>query len=59
MENYLKGFNDGYKKALELTGKNNTTDVAVTIDGKAVAKRIYKDITLLQEKEKRTKEGFM
>lgn len=48
MPEYLEGFNDGYKKALELIGKPQLT---VTMDGKEIAKAIYKDVGELIEQD--------
>lgn len=55
MPKYLEGFNDGYKKALEQIGKPQLT---VTIDGKELSEKIYKDVTELQEREIRSKAYF-
>ena len=57
MGNYLQGFIDGYEKAMEHS-KKGSPEVSITIDGKEVAKEIYKDVALLQEREKRTRDYF-
>lgn len=48
MDEYLRGFNDGYHKAKE----TNAYETFITMDGKKLAELTYKDITELQEKEK-------
>lgn len=39
MNDYLKGFVDGYAKASE-----QSTKVSIAIDGRAIAEKIYKDV---------------
>ncbi len=55
MQDYLEGFNDGYKKALEQMGK---PQLEVTMDGRELAKLIYEDVTELQEKKRRIEEAI-
>ena len=50
-DNYLQGFNDGYKKALEQV-KNQI------VSGREIAEDIYKDITEFQERDKRIKQQY-
>ncbi|MBS4207503.1 hypothetical protein [Bacillus sp. FJAT-50079] len=49
MPGYIEGFNDGYKKALELIGK---PQLNVTMDGKEIAKVVYKDVEELNEQDR-------
>lgn len=58
MGNYLQGFIDGYEKAMEHS-KKESPEVSITIDGKEVAKEIYKDVVLLQEREKQVRNSFI
>lgn len=55
MDDYLKGFNDGYNKAVELH-KNQT--VNITIDDKKIAETIYPHVKELQEIENNVKQRF-
>ena len=53
VDEYLKGYIDGYKKAKE---NSHIASTEIKIDGRAIAKAIYSDVIELQEKEKRIKE---
>ncbi|WP_161805307.1 hypothetical protein [Sporosarcina globispora] len=53
MDDYLKGFVDGYNKA----NQKQETKVAITIDGKVVAQEIYKDIGQLINRDILRSEG--
>jgi len=53
MDDYLKGFIDGYKKAMEMQKRKS-----VCIDGKKIAEEIYPEIKLLSEQEKRIRSNF-
>ncbi|KNE19033.1 hypothetical protein [Virgibacillus pantothenticus] len=59
MNDYLQGFNDGYKKAMEQ--QNENTEMIVYIDGRKIARtaeELEPQIALLQEKKKRTEKSF-
>ncbi|API92725.1 MULTISPECIES: hypothetical protein [unclassified Virgibacillus] len=59
MSDYLQGFNDGYKKAMEQ--QNENTEMKVYIDGRKIARtaeELEPQIALLQEKKKRTEKYF-
>lgn len=55
MDEYLKGFNDGYKKAMEMQTNENAS---VHIDGKKIAEEAFPHIKLLHAKEVELKRGF-
>lgn len=57
MEGYLKGFQDGYNKALEQLERGAIT-VSIQLDNKEIAQDIYNNISELQEKENRIKKTF-
>lgn len=56
MDAYLKGFNDGYTKAMEQQSKDVKVDV--TMDGKKIAEALKPHITLLQKKEESVRKQF-
>lgn len=56
MNDYLQGFNDGYKKAMEQMQEKGK--IGICFDGKKIAEQIEPDITLLQKKKERTERSF-
>lgn len=64
-DKYLQGFNDVYKKAMEMN-RNSNFNILQTkgyadywyLNAKEIAEEIYKDVTELQERDKRIGNNF-